>query len=121
MNMEKTCLVFPRLILVFYSVTLLKVDTFQVSPFTLTADCSNIISKYISIISLSVKGALYIIPRCNIVSSLGAAITHTQKNKCCINVYFTHRFNAQTNYLLHAMCKITLTQQVANSHWYNIF
>ncbi len=48
MNMEKTCLVFPRLILVFafYSVTLLKVDTFQVSQFTLTADCSNILSKY---------------------------------------------------------------------------
>ncbi len=39
---------------------------------------------------------------------------YTQKNKCWIYVYFTHRFNTQTNYLLHAMCKITLVQQVAN-------
>ncbi len=26
-------------------------------------------------------------------------------------MYFTHRFNVQTNYLLHAMCKIELVQQ----------
>ncbi len=36
------------------------------------------------------------------------AFAYTQKNKCWIYVYFTHWFNAQTNYLLHAMCKITL-------------
>ena len=29
-------------------------------------------------------------------------------------MYFTHRFNAQTNYLFHAMCKMPLVQQVAN-------
>ncbi len=44
----------------------------------------------------------------------------TQKNKCWIHVYFTHRFNAQTNYLLHVMCKMPLVQQLANSHWCNV-
>ena len=43
------------------------------------------------------------------------------KKQMLIYVYFTHRFNAQTNYVLHAMCKIPLVQQVANSHWCNIF
>ncbi len=42
---------------------------------------------------------------------------YTQKNKCWIYVYFTHSFNAQTNYLLHAVCKMPLVQQVANSRW----
>ena len=46
---------------------------------------------------------------------------YTKKNKCWIYVYFTHRFNAQTNYLLHAMCKMPLVQQVANSHCGNVF
>ncbi len=41
---------------------------------------------------------------------------YTQKNKCWIYVYFTHRFNAQTNYRFHAMCKMPLVQQVANIH-----
>ena len=45
---------------------------------------------------------------------------YTQKNKSWIYVYFAHRFNAQTNYLLHAMCKMPLVQQVANSRWCNV-
>ena len=42
------------------------------------------------------------------------------KTECWIYVYFTHRFNTQTKYLLHSMCKMPLVQQVANSHWCNV-
>ncbi len=49
----------------------------------------------------------------------------TQKNKCWIYVYFTHRFNAQTSYLLHAMCKMPLVQLIQQldidiSTWCNV-
>ncbi len=59
--------------------------------------CSWITSNRVSKVRMPQDGRYFILE----IAALGY-ISYTQKKQ----MYFTHRFNAQTNYLLHAMCKL---------------